>query len=124
MSKKKIALPVKKKKKKKKPPSQKSINAKIKSALRKVWSWYGINKKESLERSKYNAKFYKCELCECITDKPESDHITPVASSKDWNEYIDFLFEGKIQILCNRCHKQKTVIDNNNMREQKNSNKI
>ena len=96
-----------------------NIKSKIKSALRKIWSWYGENKKSALSRQKYITGYYRCQGCGCNTSKPQADHIKPVGLADNWDEYIDYLFQGDIQILCKKCHDSKTKTDNKNIRRLK-----
>ena len=96
-----------------------NIKSKIKSALRKIWSWYGENKKSALARQKYITGYYRCQGCGCNTSKPQADHIKPVGLADNWDEYINYLFDGDIQILCKKCHDSKTKTDNKNIRRLK-----
>ncbi len=80
-----------------------SPNGYIFAALRRIWRW-SPNRRECL-------KSVKCIQCEGKT-KLFADHIDPVIQPetgfKDWNTYIDRLFNGKLQPLCETCHKAKT----------------
>src|ERR1043166_6790375 len=85
-----------------------SPNGYIKSHLRKIWRW-SSRRRECL-------KAERCAICNMRTKRLYADHITPVVSTsegfKDWNDYIERLFNGRLQALCSKCHSKKTKIEN------------
>lgn len=75
----------------------------IKSHLRKIWRW------SPQRRDCLKAK----QCCKCRSrGKLFADHIEPVVSTGigfvDWNTYIQRLFNGALQPLCEACHKEKS----------------
>lgn len=88
------------------------------SSARKIWRWSG-------ERKAVKTEAKKCALCPTKFDKenePEIDHITPIGpaprsvsgdseSFKGWDRYFGRLFvtREKLQALCHKCHKAKTL---------------
>lgn len=75
----------------------------IKSHLRKIWRW-SPQRRECL-RAK--------QCCKCRgRGKLYADHISPVIEPAigfvDWNTYIQRLFTGALQPLCEACHKTKS----------------
>lgn len=79
----------------------------IKSALRKIWRW-SPQRRETL-------KAKRCFICGNRSEKLYADHITPVVSPSegftDWNNYIERLFDGKLQALCGKCHQIKSTAE-------------
>lgn len=90
--------------KKRKKKGEWPRDAYIKSHLRKIWRW-SPQRRETL-KTKW------CVICGNRSEKLYADHITPVVSPsegfKDWNDYIERLFNGKLQALCGKCHKVKS----------------
>lgn len=84
-----------------------SPNGYIFSALRKVWRWSPAYR---------NCKKTKaCVLCNHVFGPEETklaDHIEPVVAPgigfTTWDNYITRMFTGKLQALCDTCHKAKT----------------
>lgn len=91
----------------------------VKNALRIAtykWPYFSI----ALSRQRIERGLYTCESCKNSFGPKEinRDHIIPVISVETgfttWTDYINRLFtksEG-IQILCLKCHENKTVIEN------------
>lgn len=76
----------------------------IKSALRRIWRW-SKKRRECL-------KAKVCVTCGKTKKKLFADHISPVVDPLvgfvDWNMYIDRMFNGELQSLCEKCHKAKS----------------
>lgn len=86
-----------------------NLNARIKSALRKLWLW-GPMRAEALKRAKVSPGVSLCNGCKRLTKKPEIDHIVPVAGEGEWDGYINRLFcsPDLLQCLCHECHLKVT----------------
>ena len=107
--------------------TKKEFNLKgyIFGALRKIWRWYPERRK-ALSRQEKGDK-YLCEICaELFTRKQiHVDHIEPVVNTKtgfvSWDEYIARLFvtEDKLQVLCKKCHSEKTKAENKTRKRKK-----
>lgn len=82
--------------------------SKIKSALRQVWRW-SPRRVEALRMSRVGRGSYLCAYCKSLFGPKEVqvDHVEPVKMAEDWNQYIEMLFEGKLQVLCKSCHLGK-----------------
>lgn len=82
----------------------------IKSGLRKAWSW-SYSKKLVMLRCTDKKGYAKCENCFKKCPKIFVDHIIPVGTFDD--DYIKRLFVPSTQMqgLCNLCHKFKTKTD-------------
>jgi len=86
------------------------------AAIRRIWYW-SPNRKAVKKAAK------ACALCGKVCDKYDIDHIVPVgpkpAEWKNWDQYLNSMFEGKLQALCKECHKEKTAEDIRVMRQTK-----
>lgn len=102
--------------------AEKALCTRLRSALRRLWMFYGINRKECLSKGKrdYTGENkrqkceYKCEGCkEWFPGKNiKVDHITPCGSFLTVNQGADWmvrLFDGEVQLLCKACHDQKSA---------------
>lgn len=91
--------------------------AKIRSAIRKVWSW-SWPKKLCTNRAVGKDGFSRCELCKKKTPKVFIDHITPVGEVD--GGFISRLFcpSSGLQALCKKCHQTKTNAENRERRLQ------
>ncbi len=67
-------------------------------------------------------KAKKCVLCGS-GGKLYADHISPVIDPKEgfttWDNYITRLMFGRLQPVCEVCHKAKTKEENKQRRERK-----
>lgn len=90
----------------------------VKNALRIAtykWPYFSM----AMSRQRLERGLYQCEACKDSFGPKEinRDHIEPVIAVTgwvSWEEYINRLFvksEG-IQILCERCHENKTATEN------------
>ena len=113
-------MTVSKKKKKKKPKY--NMNAIIKNALRKVWSYHPLHKEVKDSCKRYAPRFkkdgtrhkvdkmigYECSKCHQVVEKIEIHHLVPVAGEKgdklNWDRYVDRLFNGVQVGVCRDCH--------------------
>lgn len=89
------------------------------AAARKIWRW-------SPKRSQLKREAKKCVSCSkpFKTQKDvQADHITPVGKAprewKGWDEYYERLFEGELQPLCVKCHKEKSAKERKEMKNGK-----
>ena len=73
------------------------------------------------------AKHYKCATCEklFISEEVDVDHTEPIINPRigwvDWDTYIDRMF-GPVeafQVLCKKCHKEKTAQEKQQRSEAK-----
>jgi len=84
-------------------------------------------KKPGEKVSKLVRNFYRCEKCRLVYARTgvSIDHIKPVVDpKKGWqgfDEYIARMFVGVsgFQILCTRCHDEKTKRENKIRKEHK-----
>lgn len=104
------------------------------SALRKIWRW-SPQRREAIKKAT-KGKYVECAACKELLSassprgqrKPYTvDHISPIvrpgkghsptipkqAGQMSWDEYIDRMMFGELQILCHPCHKAKTKEENN-----------
>jgi hypothetical protein len=90
----------------------------VKNALRIAtykWSYFAI----AMQRQRIERGLYTCESCKGNFGPKEinRDHIEPVipvTGWENWESYINRLFvkSDQIQILCIRCHENKTATEN------------
>lgn len=96
----------------------KSIETKIKSALRKVWRYYSEDRRNAL-------KSRTCAYCEKPRDydeKFQADHlepIVPVSGWDNWDGYIERMMDGLVVACCKTCHAKKTKQENAQRRKRK-----
>lgn len=88
--------------------------ARIRSALRQVWRWSPM-RGEALKKARVGRGSYLCASCSGLFGPKDVrvDHVEPVTplgwDSSDWSTYVDRLFNGMLQILCDKCHTVKTA---------------
>lgn len=90
----------------------------VKNALRIAgykWPYFSM----AMGRARKDRGLYECESCkQCFGPKEVNrDHIVPVISVTGWNNWEDFINRlfvksDEIQILCLKCHENKTSIEN------------
>lgn len=95
--------------------------ARIKTALRQVWSW-SYSRRLVVARCLAKNGFSFCELCKKKCPKVFIDHITPIGTFD--GEYIQRLFvpSDQLQGLCKECHKVKTKADLHNIKSKRDKN--
>lgn len=82
----------------------------LRAAFRKIWRW-SKDRRECLKEE-------TCRDCKQVTPKEErrADHVEAVINPKKgwegWDVYHKRMFSGKLQMLCNKCHKIKTKKEN------------
>ena len=77
--------------------------------------------KQDGTRHKIDSVFFKCEHCLELFKQTEVqlDHIEPVIPTNDTylnytiHQMYDRIFNGKTQVLCKPCHKEKTRLETN-----------
>lgn len=81
--------------------------AKIRSAIRQVWSW-SYPRRLCIQRATGKDGFPRCEKCRKKVPKVHPDHILPVGEVDAG--FIRRLFcpSTELQALCGKCHGQKT----------------
>lgn len=124
---------------------------KIINALRKLTFAYSP-RNSAKNRQKVSPAAFRCEGCEVIVyegrkeldkagleefdnkikDKTYLDHIEPVIPLKsfqkgswDWDEYINRMFceQNGFQVLCKKCHDEKTDLENEERKQYRLSKK-
>lgn len=108
--------------KKKAPPidgMSPALRAKIRSAIRQVWS-RSHARKLVIARCTDKKGFLVCEECYEIVPKIQVDHTEAVADIFDGGIERMFCTSEKLRGLCKTCHGIKTKIDNAKMRRKKN----
>lgn len=102
----------------------KSIQSKIRAALRQIWLYFDLDRRACLERCKRrkkvgvykngNDKFktlWKCEQCGNLVEKSNFNvhHVYPIVeNSSEWDSYISLLFcnHKYLKGLCKPCHSR------------------
>jgi hypothetical protein len=102
---------------------EKLMKGRVKAALRKLWLHSEL-RSACLNRdcvrssiNKRNRVFWFCADCGCVLERNEVtiDHIDPVG---DWGNLSEamgnllFCSLDNLQVLCETCHKKKTLLDN------------
>ena len=108
--------------KKKAPPidgMSPALRAKIRSAIRQVWS-RSHARKLVIARCTNENGFLSCEECLEIVPRIQVDHTIAVGDIFDGGIDRMFVPSKDLQGLCKTCHSIKTKIDNAKTREGKN----
>ncbi len=90
----------------------KPLRSKLRSGLRKLWLFFGQNRKLAIAQGKISRGTYQCQSCK-LTLKAKQyqiDHINPAGAFTTYAElgkFIENLFENKCQLLCYYCHLNK-----------------
>lgn len=79
----------------------------IRSAIRKVWSW-SYARKLCIERATDKAGFAKCEGCKKRVPKIFPDHIEAAGDVDEGYMARMFVPSKMLQALCRKCHNAKT----------------
>lgn len=88
--------------------------------MRQLWlKWpprYHVRKAANVRRGVYLCAGYTIDPHEVGNKDIHVDHIEPVGSYYDWNEFVDRLFcpAENLQVLCKECHKGKTADERKN----------
>ena len=88
--------------------------------VRRRWMQYGENRKEAIENSTFDdspleGMHYTCAKCNAILIKQviEVDHIEAIGARprtpEEFGKYIHRMMTLECQVLCSKCHKQKTA---------------
>jgi hypothetical protein len=102
----------------------KSLETKLRSAVRLIWSRSAERRaiiKESVQTDPEKGKFFICPLChENYPDwAGEVDHITAVGPLSNWRDiesFIDKMFYSPQRLICKTCHRTKTKEDRRKMK--------
>lgn len=91
-----------------------NLKSRITSALRKLWQW-SPNRHDAVKRARVCRGLYLCARCgETVSSQFFAvDHkipCVPAAGWDSWDGFINRLFcePDGLQVLCKRCHGQKT----------------
>ena len=115
-----------------------TVRVQLKSAIRQVWSRYGVERELTLnaaklskfklnadgEETRQKVVFYACRSCggEFKLSEVQVDHIEPVGKTPKyldwaaWGQWIAKVFSpvNNLQVLCKPCHKVKGAEDRQN----------
>ena len=104
----------------------------LRSAVRKVWSWSSV-RRDTLTAARLRLGVYRCAICkrETPTQEIKVDHIVPFAPIQglnnlaDWGAALVRMFDpNNHQAVCEvPCHKTKTATENSARRIYKRSGK-
>jgi len=90
------------------------IGTKVRSALRKLWMW-SPERRTALSAARIRRGIYRCDGCRgAVTSKFIAvDHrvaCVPLSGWDSWDGFITRLFcdPSGLQVLCQRCHEQKS----------------
>lgn len=95
------------------------LRAKIRSAIRQVWS-RSYARRLVVARSMTDDGYPKCEKCGHRVPKISVDHIIPVGDILDGGIERMFVPSKDLQALCKPCHSTKTKTDNAKTKGKKN----
>lgn len=94
--------------------SKYNVKTRITSALRKLWQW-SPNRHDAVKRARVCRGLYRCAKCsETVSSQFfRVDHKTscvPPSGWDSWDGFITRLFcePDGLQVLCQRCHEQKS----------------
>lgn len=81
----------------------------IRKAIRQVWMWTSVSRRNCIKRATDSEGFGICEGCKRKVPKVYADHIEvmgdplhPTYIARTW------CHSSKLQALCKRCHDKKT----------------
>jgi hypothetical protein len=93
----------------------KTLETKLRSAIRLIWS----RSKERREILKHETldmayKAFRCPICDKIwpIQMAEVDHEPPIGTLESWKDtakFIEKMFFGPQRAICKLCHKKKTA---------------
>lgn len=84
---------------------------KLRTAIRKVWSWSRA-RKLCIERATGKDGFPRCEKCKKKVPKVFPDHIIPCGELDEGYIKRMFVSSNRLQALCQKCHRIKTNEEN------------
>lgn len=91
--------------------------AKLRTAIRKVWSW-SYPRRLCVQRATDKEGYGRCELCKKRCPKVYADHITPCGDVDAGFIKRVFCPSSKLQALCKKCHDKKTYAERKALREK------
>ncbi len=100
-----------------------SLATRIRSALRKVWYWYGDNRKQAKIEAQVRRGLWKCSKCRKDVKNGEFnvDHTVPCGKLNpdlsNLTEFTQRMFFGECTIMCDDCHRTKTNKENADRRK-------
>ncbi len=90
------------------------IGTKVRSALRKLWMW-SPERRAALSAARISRGIYRCDGCRVAVTSQfiAVDHTVacvPLSGWDSWDGFITRLFcdPSGLQVLCQRCHEQKS----------------
>lgn len=94
----------------------KTLETKLRSALRLIWS-RSAERRAILKAASENIREYTSFLCPiCKVNYPiqmaEVDHEPPIGTLESWKDtskFIEKMFFGPQRAICKLCHKKKTA---------------
>lgn len=96
----------------------KTLETKLRSAIRLIWSRSKERKailNETIRTKIGKDQFYTCPICGQSWPFPamfDVDHEPPLGTFDDWHnveDYINRMFFGPQRAICKLCHKKKTA---------------
>jgi hypothetical protein len=97
----------------------KSLETKLRSAIRLIWS-RSKERREILkssidETAKGPNKYFNCPICMNAwpIQMAEVDHEPPIGTLESWKDtakFIEKMFFGPQRAICKLCHKKKTAL--------------
>jgi 5-methylcytosine-specific restriction endonuclease McrA len=93
---------------------------KIRTAIRKVWSW-STPRRLCVQRASLGDDYYQCEGCQQKVPKIYVDHKIAVGNLD--GGFIERLFtpSANLQALCKKCHAEKTKEERKALKESRQS---
>lgn len=84
----------------------------IRNAIREIWQWSSIARKNCIKRATDKNGFGHCEQCKKKVPKVYADHIE-VMGSVLAPDYIKRMWSSSdtLQALCQNCHNKKTKLE-------------
>ncbi len=92
-------------------PKKFNVESKIRSALRKIWL-YSPQRRETLNRAKIKGlPLWLCHTCKgsFVKEQVHVHHKITCGKSGmgNFDNFIDKLFNGKLEVLCVFCHNDE-----------------
>lgn len=95
----------------------KSLETKLRSALRLIWSRSAERRailKAAIISTSLGYPAFRCLLCGVIypIQMAEVDHEPPIGTLESWKDtakFIEKMFFGPQRAICKLCHKKKTA---------------
>lgn len=100
----------------KKQAKQYNWDTKITAAIRKVWR-YSPERRAAILAARVDDHMVECAACHTVVHEKLAavDHVNPcvpLSGFDGWDNFIERMKTGQMQILCDSCHKAKTKQEN------------